>query len=210
MDIYIIIADDHAIVRKGLKQLLLEEFPTAIIEDAKNAEELLVKAKENKWDLIISDINMPGRSGIDVLPQLKQDFPGLPVLIMSMYSEDQYALRAFKAGASGYLTKDTIHNDLLVAVKDVLSGKKFIPPAIAEKLAASLGYETERPLHESLSNREFEVFRLLISGIQTFAIAEQLGVSTTTVSTYRTRILSKMRMKNNAALIGYGLEKNLI
>lgn len=210
MKLQILIADDHAIVRRGLKELLLEEFPAVNIADAENAGELIKMAEHQKWDLIICDINMPGRSGIDALHQLKQDFPGIPVLIMSMYSEDQYALRAFKAGAAGYLAKETVHSNLIKAVKDVLAGKKFITPAIAEKLACSLEDTGEKQLHEQLSNREFEVFKLLTAGQSASAIAELLSVSTTTVSTYRSRILDKMKMKSNADLIRYAVEKNLV
>ncbi len=209
MKLHILIADDHGIVRRGLKELLLEEFPTAIIEEAENADELLRLSGQKKWDLVISDINMPGRSGIDALHQIRHEFPGIPVLIMSMYSEDQYALRAFKAGAAGYLAKETVHYNLAKAVKDVLSGKKFITPAIAEKMAGFLGEESTKQPHEQLSNREFEVFKLLTAGKSATAIAELLAVSTTTVSTYRARILDKMKMQSNADLIRYAVEKNL-
>jgi DNA-binding NarL/FixJ family response regulator len=206
----ILIADDHAIIRRGLKQLLLEEYPFAIIEETGNAEELVQKAVLGKWDVVICDINMPGRSGIDALQQIKQEVPGLPVLIMSMYPEDQYAMRAFKAGASGYLAKDTVHYDLVNAVQKVLSGKKFITSAIAEKMANSFDEESEKQAHESLSNRELEVFILLASGKPVSAIAEKLSLNVTTVSTYRVRIMEKMKMRSNADLIRYALENKLI
>jgi two-component system, NarL family, invasion response regulator UvrY len=207
---HIIIADDHAIVRRGIKQLLLEEYPSAIIEEAANTEELIQKVTSGKWDVVICDISMPGRSGIDALLEIKQAVPGLPVLIMSMYPEDQYALRAFKAGASGYLAKETIHYNLINAVQKVLSGKKFITPTIAEKMANSINEEREKPLHEYLSNQEFEVFMLLSAGKSTSAIAEKLTLNVTTVSTYRSRIMEKMKMKSNAELIRYALEKKLV
>lgn len=210
MELHIVIADDHAIVRKGLIQLLLEEFPLAIIEEAENVEALIKITEQNKINLVICDINMPGRSGIDALQQIKQSYPGLPVLMMSMYSENQYALRAFKAGASGYLAKETVHNNLIKAIRSVMSGKKFITDTIAEKMANSLNDEREKQPHEYLSTREFEVFKLLTSGKSTSVIAELLSVSSTTISTYRARILEKMKMKTIAELVRYALEKELI
>ena len=209
MELHIAIADDHAIVRKGLILLLLEEFPTAIIEEAANADELINLTSQNHWDLVICDINMPGRSGFDALQQIKQTNPDLPVLIMSMYSEDDYAVRAFKAGAWGYLAKETVHFNLIKAVRAVLSGKKFITSVIAEKMANSLDDRSGKPLHEYLSNREFEVLKLLASGKSPTAIATMLSVSVTTISTYRTRILEKMKMKSNAELVRYVVEVNL-
>ncbi|HWR34145.1 MAG TPA: response regulator transcription factor [Chitinophagaceae bacterium] len=207
---HILIADDHSIVYRGIKQLLLEEYPFAIIEEASDAEELIQKAISGKWDVVISDINMPGRSGIDALQEIKMAVPDLPVLIMSMYPEEQYAIRALKAGASGYLGKETIHYYLIRAVEKILSGKKFITPSIAEKLADSLGEESGKEPHESLSSREFEVFILLASGSPNSAIAGKLSLNTTTVSTYRFRIMEKMKMKSNAELSRYALEKKLI
>lgn len=206
---HIIITDDHAIVRRGLIQLLLEEFPFAIIDEANDAEELVQKITTGKWDVAICDISMPGRSGIDVLQQIKKTVPAMPVLIMSMYPEDQYAIRAFRAGASGYLTKDTIHNNLIKAVQTVLSGKKFITSTIAEKMVSLLDDEGGKQPHENLSAREFEVFKLLVAGKSVSDIAEMLVISVTTVSTYRYRILEKMSMKSNADLIRYALEKKL-
>ncbi len=210
MGINILIADDHAIVRRGMKLLLLDEYPFANIGEAGNAEDLIEKISLNKWDVVICDINMPGRSGIDALQQIKQTFPDLPVLIMSMYPEDQYALRAFKSGASGYLGKETIHYNLIKAIEKVLSGKKFITPSVAEKLANSVEKDGKKQAHEYLSNREFEVFVLLTSGKPVSEIAEKLSLNTTTVSTYRARILDKMKMKSNAELIRYAMQKKLI
>lgn len=206
----ILITDDHAIVRKGLIQLLLEEYPFAAFGEANSAEELVKKIMTDRWDLVICDINMPGRTGIDVIKQLKQITPDTPILIMSMYPEDQYALRAFKAGASGYLSKDSIHRDLFHAIERVLAGKKFITPSIAEKLAESISEDSQKPAHEKLSNREFEVFILLASGKPTTEIAKKLSLSHTTISTYRMRILEKMKMKSNAELIMYVMERKLI
>jgi len=205
----VLIADDHAIVRKGLRQILLEEYPTAKIEEVGDAETLISKCANEEWDVVISDLNMPGRSGLDALKQLRQANPQLPVLIMSMYPEDQYALRVLKTGASGYLSKESIHDELIPAIQTVLNGRKFITPSIAEILAESLEIKTEQK-HELLSNREFDVLKLLASGKTVSEIAEQLSLSVTTVSTYRSRILEKMKMNSNADLTRYALEKNLI
>jgi two-component system invasion response regulator UvrY len=206
----ILIADDHAIVRKGLKQLILEEYAHAEIGEANDAEELVKKAIFKEWDLVICDLHMPGRSGLDALKQIKQAIPKLPVLIMSMYPEDQYGVRVIKAGAAGYLSKVSIHDVLIKAIQTVLSGKKFITPAIAEKLADVFYTGTEQPTHQSLSDREFEVFKLLASGKKVSEIAHQLSLSATTVSTYRFRVLEKMNMRSNTDLARYALEKGLI
>lgn len=207
----ILIADDHAIVRKGLKQLILEEYPSAQLAGVKDTEELMFKLMEASWDIVICDLNMPGRSGLDALHQIKQAYPSLPVLIMSMYPEDQYALRVLKAGASGYLGKDSIHEDIIKAIRTVLLGRKFITPLVAEKLADALGSSNqELLLHEKLSDREFDVFKLLASGKAVSDIAEQLSLSVTTVSTYRARVLEKMDMKSNADLTRYALDNKLI
>jgi len=208
--IRILIGDDHAIVRKGLRQLLLEQYPSAIIGEAADAETLITLTINNSWDVVICDINMPGRSGLDALSQIKQISPKLPVLIMSMYPEDQYALRVIKAGASGYLGKETIHDDIIRAVETVRLGKKFITPGIAEKLAEAFDSDSALQPHESLSDREFDVFKLLAMGKSVTEIAEQLSLSPTTVSTYRSRVMDKMGMKSNAELTRYGLEKKLI
>jgi DNA-binding NarL/FixJ family response regulator len=206
----ILIADDHAIVRRGLKEILLDEYPSSIIGDASDAEELLKKVFQEHWDLIISDLSMPGRSGLDALKQIKQAFPKLPVLIMSIYSEDQYAVRALRAGASGYFNKNSIHEDLFKAIESVRKGKKYITPAVAEKLADAFPTGgTEQP-HQLLSDREFEVFRLLASGKTVSEIAYQLSLSANTVSTYRSRILEKMNLHSNSELIRYALEQRLL
>jgi two-component system, NarL family, invasion response regulator UvrY len=206
----ILIADDHAIVRKGLKQILLEEYSFACIEEASDAEELIKKAISGEWDVVICDLNMPGRSGLDALKQLKQSVPRLPVLIMSMYPEEQYAVRVLKAGASGYLGKNAIHDELIKAIQTVLRGKKYITITTAEKLAEAFHTEDGQLPHQLLSDREFDVFKLLASGKTNSEIAEQLSLSATTVSTYRTRILEKMQLRSNSDLIRYALEKNLV
>ncbi len=206
----ILIADDHAIVRKGLKQLLLEEYPSAEIGEVADTEGLLKQVLNNGWNVVICDMNMPGRSGLDALAHIKQIAPDLPVLIMSMYPEDQYALRVLKAGASGYLQKESIHDDIIKAVQTVKLGKKFITPSIAEKLADAFHNNNNKLPHELLSDREFDVFKLLASGKSVSDIANQLSLSTTTVSTYRSRILEKMGIRSNAELTRYALEKKLI
>jgi DNA-binding NarL/FixJ family response regulator len=206
----ILIADDHAIVRRGLKQILLEEYPSAQVGEVADAESLVTEVVTNEWDIIICDMNMPGRSGLDALSQIKQIAPHIPVLIMSMYPEDQYALRVLKAGASGYLGKETIHEHIIKAIQTVQLGKKFITPAVAEKLADAVREDSEKEPHELLSDREFDVFKLLAAGSSVSEIAHQLSLSTTTVSTYRTRILSKMNIRSNAELTRYALERKLI
>lgn len=206
----ILIADDHAIVRRGLRDILLDEYPSAVIAEAPDAEELLKKTFQDKWDLVISDLNMPGRSGLDALKQIKQSFPKLPVLIMSIYPEDQYAVRAFRAGASGYFDKNSIHEELFKAIETVRSGKKYITASVAEKLADALPLEGNKIPHELLSDREYEVFKLLATGKTVSEIANQLSLSSNTVSTYRARILEKMNLPSNNALMRYALEQKLL
>ena len=202
----ILIADDHAVIRKGLKHLLMEEYPSAFIDEVENAEEVFKKVIKNKWDIVISDISMPGRSGLDVLHDIKQNYPDLPVLILSIHPEEQYAIRVLKAGASGYLSKQAATDDLVKAVQRVLQGRKYISPAIAEKMADELDHNFNKPLHETLSDREFHVFKLIADGKGVSEIAELLSLSLTTVSTYRSRVLVKMNMKTNADLIRYAIE----
>lgn len=207
----ILIGDDHAVIRKGLRQILLEKYPFAIIEEAKDAEELIGKAMAGKYDVIISDLSMPGRSGLDVVEYIKQNFPDIPVLILSSYPEDQYAIRSLKAGASGYLNKEAAPEELVRAVERLLQGRKYISSAIAEKMAEHLERgESRKASYETLSDREFDVFKLIASGKSVSEIAEKLSLSATTVSTYRARILAKMDMKTNAELTMYCLQHNLI
>ncbi|MEO8406736.1 MAG: response regulator transcription factor, partial [Chitinophagaceae bacterium] len=198
------------IVRKGLKQLLLEEFPSAEIVEVGDAETLIKETITKQWDIVICDMTMPGRSGLDALRQIKQTNPSLPVLIMSMHPEDQYALRVLKAGASAYLRKDTIHEELIKAIHVARMGKKYITPSIAEKLADAFETDPEKENHQLLSDREFDVFKLLATGKSVSEIASQFSLSITTVSTYRSRILEKMSMHSNAEMTRYALEKGLI
>ena len=207
---HILIADDHAIVRKGLKQIIQEEYPSAVIGEVSDVESLIAESIRNHWDVIICDINMPGRSGLEALKQIKEIKPSLPVLMMSMYSEEQYAVRVLKGGAAGYLTKDKVHEELINAINTVKIGRKYITPSIAEKLAESLTNPLEKAPHELLSNREFDVLKLLASGKAVSEIASQLNLSATTVSTYRSRVLDKLQMKTNAELTRYALENGLI
>jgi DNA-binding NarL/FixJ family response regulator len=207
--IRILIADDHTIVRRGLRQILLEGFPTAIIEEVAEAETMIKKIIQAQWDVVISDLSMPGRSGLEALQQIKQLNPQLPVLILSIHPEEQYALRVLKAGASGYLSKDLAPDELVNAVHRVMLGKKYITASVAEKLASILDQDSDKLPHEYLSDREFSVLKHLAAGKSVSEIAEALFLSVTTVSTYRARIMVKMNMKNNADLTLYAIENKL-
>lgn len=208
--IRVLIADDHAIVRRGLKQIILEEYPSAVVGEVSDVESLIVEVVKNNWEIIVCDINMPGRSGLEALKQIKEIDPHIPVLMMSMYSEEQYAVRVLKGGASGYLTKDRVHDELIKAIQAVKLGRKYITPSIAEKLADTLSSPNDKLAHELLSNREFDVLKLLAAGKAVTDIAAQLSLSATTVSTYRSRILEKLNMKTNAELTRYSIENGLI
>jgi two-component system, NarL family, invasion response regulator UvrY len=206
----ILIADDHTVVRKGLRQILLEEFPSAEIIETSDAATLFLKVLREDWDVVITDISMPDKSGLEVLQQIRRDYPKLPVLILSAHSEDQYAIRSLKAGASGYLCKDSASEELVNAVRRILMGKKYITASLAEKLAFHLDQDADRPPHESLSDREFEVMKLIAGGKVVSEIAAQLFLSVTTISTYRARILTKMDLKTNYDLTRYAMENDLL
>jgi DNA-binding NarL/FixJ family response regulator len=207
----ILIADDHAIARRGLKEILQEEFPSAEIETVTNAEELIARVVRDRWDIVISDITMPGRSGLDALHQINKEFPKLPVLVLSMHSEEEYAVRVIRAGAAGYLNKDNaIEEELVKAVNHLLRGRKYITPSIAERLVQELTQNKEKQLHDILSDREFDVFKLLAQGKTTGEIAEKLSLSVNTIGTFRSRILTKMGMRTNADLTAYAIHQNLI
>lgn len=208
--IKILIADDHTIVRRGLKQILLEGFPNAEVGEVPDAEELIKRVISETWDVVISDLSMPGRSGLDALQQIKLINPKLPVLILSIHPEEQYAVRALKAGAAGYLSKDLAPDELVIAVQKVMLGKKYITASIAEKLASLIEHDSDKPVHDILSDREFSVFKYLAGGKSISEIAEMLFLSITTVSTYRSRILHKMNLKNNSDLTMYAIENKLI
>lgn len=206
----ILIADDHTVVRKGLRQILLEEFPSAEIIETADAATLFMKVLREEWDVVITDISMPDKSGLEVLQQIRRDYPRLPVLILSAHSEDQYAIRALKAGANGYLCKDSASEELVIAIRRILIGKKYITASLAEKLTFQFDQENDRPPHESLSDREFEVMKFLASGKVVSEIASQLCLSVTTISTYRARILAKMNLKTNYDLTRYAMENKLL
>jgi two-component system invasion response regulator UvrY len=206
----ILIADDHAVVRQGLKQILAEDFDPAQFGETRNAQETLAQVKKSNWDLLILDINMPDQSGLEILDELKKIRPQLPILYLSVNSEDQYAVRVIRAGASGYLAKDSAPEELVTAVKQVLAGGHYISPSLAEKLAVGLHPNNEKPAHEYLSNREFQVLRLIASGKMPTEIALSLKLSVPTISTYRARILQKMKLKTSAELMRYAMQHGLV
>ncbi|TCZ73447.1 response regulator [Flaviaesturariibacter aridisoli] len=206
----ILIADDHPIVRRGLREILQDEYTNAVIVEVSDADAVIVECMRQRWDLVISDISMPGRSGLEMLYQLKEQLPHVPVLMLSVYPEEQYAARVLKAGAVGYLNKDMAPQELVGAVRKVLSGSKYITPTVAEKLLESLRRDGHLMEHEALSDREFEVFRMLASGMGIAGIAEQLKLSSTTISTYRARILTKMGARSNADLVRYAMDHSLL
>lgn len=208
--IKILIADDHAIVRKGLKQILADAPDIASIDEASSGQEALKKVRENNYNMVLLDISMPGMSGVDVLKQLKTEKPRLPVLILTMHPEDQYAVRILKAGASGYLTKESAPDELISAIQKVSQGGRYISPSLAEKLACDLDSTAIQPLHEGLSDREYQIMTMLASGKSTKEIAHELSLGMPTVSTYRFRILQKMNLKNNAELVNYAITNNLL
>jgi DNA-binding NarL/FixJ family response regulator len=206
----ILIGDDHSVVRKGLKTILTDAFPNAYIDEASDGIELLDKALNQEWSIIISDISMPGRSGIEVLKEIKEVKPQQPVLILSVHAPEQYAVRTLKAGASGYLTKESAPEELVKAIQHILNGRKYITSEIAEILA-DIQYNnlTDKNPHEYLSDREFEVFKLIASGKTVSQIAETLLLSIHTISTYRSRILEKMHMSTNAELTKYAISNQI-
>ncbi len=208
--IKILLADDHTIVREGLKQILAETPDMVVVDEAKNGQEVLDKIQQNEHDVVLLDISMPGRSGLDVLKQIKSERPKTAVLVLSMYSEEQYALRALKAGASGYLTKESAPDKLIEAIRKVSEGRKYISPSVAEKLAFNLELGEEKPPHESLSDREYQVMCMIASGKTVKEIASDLALSVKTISTYRTRILEKMGLRNNSALTHYAVQNRLV
>jgi two-component system, NarL family, invasion response regulator UvrY len=205
----ILIVDDHAVVRRGLKEILTRGFEGSVCDEAENGEQAIAKVRSQVWELVILDIAMPGRSGLDVLRDIRQGSRELPVLILSMHAEDQYARRVLKAGARGYMNKESPPEELIKAIKRILSGGQYVSLALAEKLAFDLREDTGRQAHEILSDREFEVLRMIGCGKTVSLIAEELHLSVATVSTYRGRILEKMRMTNTAELIRYAVSNHL-
>jgi len=206
----ILIADDHAILRRGLKEILVRELPGVMCGEAENAQQILSQIQKQEWDVVILDVTMPGRSGLDVLKDIRELRPKLPVLVLSMHPEDQYGKRILRAGASGYMNKDTAPEELIKAIRKVRFGGRYVSPALAERLALGLSDDAERPAHEILSDREFEVLRMLALGKTVSQIAEELHLSVTTISTYRARILEKMKISTTAELMHYALRNHLV
>lgn len=206
----ILMIDDHAVVRFGLRAILEDNAPGVEVAEAGTAQEGLAWLRENHADAVVLDIGLPDRSGLDVLKRIRQEWPRLPVLILSMYSEDQYGLRVMKAGAAGYMTKGSAADNLTHAVKKVLAGGRYVSPSLAEQLAAHFSGEVEEEPYHALSDREYQVFRMIASGKTVSEIAGELCLSVKTVSTHRARILEKTGMKNNAELTHYAFSKNLL
>jgi two-component system, NarL family, invasion response regulator UvrY len=209
-DIRILIADDHSVVRQGLKQIIQEEFKKAMVDEAITGSEALEKTRENVFDVIVLDISMPGQNGLEILKQLRAEANKTPVLILSMHSENQYAVRMLKAGASGYLTKDTASEELIEAIKRVLMGRKYITETLAEQLATEFDNPVDKPLHQLITDREFQVLCLIATGKTVSEIASELCLSVPTISTYRARILDKMGLKNNAELTHYAIQQGIV
>lgn len=208
--IRILIADDHPIVRRGLKQILAEEPDFSVVGEAQDGAGVRALLLEQPCDVLVLDINMPGSSGLEMLQEITESQPHLPVLIMSIHPEEQFGVRALRAGAAGYLTKETAPEELVNAIRKVHAGGKYVSPSLSEKLVSAIQADSDRPPHELLSNREYEILCLLASGRTVSQIAEQLILSVKTVSTYRTRILEKMNLHTNAELIHYALSRQLV
>ena len=208
--IRVLVGDDHAVVRRGLRQILAET-PDILVEgEAPTADEVIRLVREQRWDVVILDINLPGSSGLELLSDIRKERPLLPVLILTVYSEEQYAVRAIKAGAAGFLTKESAPDKLIEAVRKVASGGRYVSAELAETLASLFAGEDKGPPHERLSDREFEILKLLASGKTVSQIGVDLGLSVKTVSTHRTRILRKMNMKTNADLMHYAVRAHLV
>lgn len=206
----ILIADDHAFVRKGIRQIITEEFGDATISEACNSAELLQMVRSEQFTVVISDLSMPGKNALEILKDLKAEEIKVPVIILSMHPEDQYALRVLKAGGSGYLTKESAPEELVKAIRMVLSGKKYISAAVAEQLLIHIDDNSEVALHQKLSDREFTVFKLIATGKTVSEIADMLFLSVPTISTYRTRILEKTGLRTNAEITRYAILHQLV
>jgi two-component system invasion response regulator UvrY len=207
--IRILIADDHAIIRHGLKQIIEENGEMLVVAEAGTGIDALRKIRETECDVVLLDISMPDMSGIDVLKQIHAEKPQLPILILSIYSEEQYAMRLIKAGAAGYMTKESAPSEVVKALLRVAGGKKYISPMVAEILANDIGMDEEKLPHQTLSDREYQIFLLLASAKTVSEIADSLSLSVKTVSTYRTRVLEKMHLSNNAELMRYAIDHHL-
>ncbi len=207
---HILIADDHAVVRRGLREILADVFSAARFSEAGNGDQVIHVLGHSQIDVLVLDINMPGRSGLEVLSDVKHLYPRLPVIVLSVQPEEQYAVRCLRAGAAAYINKDSAPEELAQATRKVLAGGRYVSAGLAERLAARFDESIDKPLHEQLSNREYEVLRMIASGVPLTEIAERLHVSVKTVSSYRARITEKMQMKSNAELIRYALAHKLI
>ena len=208
--INILIADDHSVVREGLKQIISANADKTVLAEAGSGNEAIEKIRNTTFSVVILDIAMPGKNGLDTMKEINLKHPNLPVLILSMYPEEQYARRFLRAGASGYLTKKSASEELVNAIRTVSKGKKYVTSSLAEQLVGELDITTEKPLHSALSDREFQVLCLIASGKTSGEIAGELFLSVKTVSTYRARILEKLRLKNTAELINYAIQNQLV
>ena len=206
----ILIADDHANVRRGLREILCDAFSGAFFSEASNGDEVLAQLVHSQPDVLLLDINMPGRSGMDVLRDVKHTYPRLPVIILSCQPEEQYAVRCLRAGAAAYINKESAPEELALATKKILSGGRYVSTSLAEKLIANLDESVDKPLHELLSDREHEVMKMIAAGVPLTEIGEKLHVSVKTISSYRARIMEKMQMKSNADLTRYAMTHSLI
>jgi len=206
----ILIVDDHAIVRRGLRDLLSDEFHGAAFGEASDAQQALEQLRKKEWDVALLDIALPGKSGLDLLKELKTEWPKLPVLILSAHPEDQFAVRALKAGAGGYMTKESAPEELAKALRKIMAGGRYVSPALAEMLALGVTKDLTRTPHETLSDREYEVMSRIASGKTVTEIAEELSLSPKTISTYRTRVLEKLGLKNSAAIVQYVIRNGLV
>ncbi len=206
----ILIADDHALIRRGLKQIIDEEFPNATTGEAEDCQQVLDRVRKDIWDIVILDLTMPGGDGLEVLKQVKVIRPQLPVLILSMHTEDQFGTAVLKEGAAGFLSKRTASEELAKAIRQVTRGGKYITPTLAEKLAFEVERDTDKPPHKTLSNREYQVFLMLASGKSVNEISQELSLSEKTIRQFRSRLLAKMKMKNNVELAHYAIQHGLV
>ena len=208
--IKVLIVDDHAIVRRGLRDLLSDEFHGAAFGEASDALQALEQLRGKNWDVALLDIALPGKSGLDLLKELKAEWPKLPVLVLSAYPEDQFAVRVLKAGAGGYMTKESAPEELAKAIRKILAGGRYVSPALAEKLALRVTKDLTRTPHETLSDREYEIMSRIASGKTVTEIAEELSLSVKTISTYRARVLEKLSVKNSAEIAQYAIRNGLV